>query len=115
MIRATAAAVSLLKSIRADHGEVIFHQSGGCCDGSSPMCFPDGEFRLGANDVLIGQIDGTRFYMSAHQLEKWGPRSLLLDAVPGRGGMFSLDNGREARFLLRADRDKPSDGASSAD
>ena len=103
MIRATEAAIALLRAIRADHGEVMFHQSGGCCDGSSPMCYPKGEFRLGASDVKVGEIDGARFYMSGPQFEKWKQSGLLLDAVPGRGGMFSLDNGREQRFLLRAD------------
>ena len=83
----------------------MFHQSGGCCDGSSPMCYPEGEFRLGASDVQIGEVDGSGFFMSGAQFEKWQHSSLLLDAVPGRGGMFSLDNGREERFLLRADDD----------
>lgn len=103
MIRATNAAVALLRAIRTDHGEVMFHQSGGCCDGSSPMCYPQGEFRLGANDVKVGEVDGSGFFMSGPQFEKWQHSRLLLDAVPGRGGMFSLDNGREFRFLLRTD------------
>lgn len=106
MIRATDAAIALLRSIRADHGAVMFHQSGGCCDGSSPMCFPEGEFRLGAGDVKVGEIDGSGFFMSGPQFDKWQHSSLLLDAVPGRGGMFSLDNGREERFLLRATDDE---------
>jgi uncharacterized protein (DUF779 family) len=105
MIRATEAAIALLRAIRADHGEVMFHQSGGCCDGSSPMCYPLGEFRLGASDVRIGEIDGASFYMSGPQHEKWGHVPMLLDVVPGRGGMFSLDNGREERFLIRIDPD----------
>lgn len=67
------------------------------------MCYPLGEFRLGASDVKIGEVDGAGFYMSGPQFEKWQAACLLLDAVPGRGGMFSLDNGREQRFLLRAD------------
>jgi len=105
MIRATEAAIALLHAIKADHGEVMFHQSGGCCDGSSPMCYPQGEFRLGASDVKVGEVDETGFFMSGPQFEKWRNGRLLLDAVPGRGGMFSLDNGREQRFLLRADGD----------
>lgn len=103
MIRATEDAMVLLTEIRAEHGPVMFHQSGGCCDGSSPMCFALGEFRIGASDVKIGDIDGAEFFMSGPQFEKWQQSPLLLDAVPGRGGMFSLDNGRECRFLLRPD------------
>ena len=68
------------------------------------MCYPEGEFRLGSSDVMLGQVDGSSFYISAQQLEKWGQCHLLLDAVAGRGGMLSLDNGRETRFLLRVDR-----------
>lgn len=103
MIRATEAALILLAEIKAEHGPVMFHQSGGCCDGSSPMCFALGEFTIGVGDVKIGDINDAEFYMSGPQFEKWQQSRLLLDAVPGRGGMFSLDNGRERRFLLRSD------------
>ena len=105
MIRATPAAIELLNMIRTDHGAVMFHQSGGCCDGSSPMCYAEGEFRLGQSDVKIGEIEGAPFFMSAVQFEAWKNVPILLDAVPGRGGMFSLDNGREIRFLIRPDPD----------
>ncbi len=100
-VSATPAALALLAEIVADHGAVMFHQSGGCCDGSSPMCYPQGEFRLGAHDVLLGEIGGMPFYISGRQYEVWQHTDLLIDVVPGRGGMFSLDNGRERRFLTR--------------
>ena len=98
---ATPAALALLDAIRADHGPVLFHQSGGCCDGSSPMCYPIGEFRIGDGDVLLGEISGAPFYIGRAQGELWAHTQLILDVVDGRGGMFSLDNGRERRFLTR--------------
>jgi uncharacterized protein (DUF779 family) len=101
-ITATEEARALLSEIIADHGPVLFHQSGGCCDGSSPMCYRRDEFLIGDNDVLVGMIDDTPFYMSAAQFEAWKHTDLILDVVPGRGGMFSLDNGRERRFLIRS-------------
>lgn len=101
-VAATEAALDLLGEIRAMHGEVMFHQSGGCCDGSSPMCYPKGEFPLGSTDVKLGEIDGTEFYISGPQYEAWKHTQLILDVVPGRGGMFSLDNGTERRFLVRS-------------
>ena len=101
-VLATDAARTLLAEIVADHGPVLFHQSGGCCDGSSPMCYPAGEFRIGASDVRLGEIDGAPVYISGPQFEAWKHTQLILDVVPGRGGMFSLDNGREKRFLARA-------------
>ena len=101
-VTATPAALSLLAEIVADHGPVLFHQSGGCCDGSSPMCYPQGDFRVGARDVLLGQIGDAPFYISASQYETWKHTDLIIDVVPGRGGMFSLDNGREKRFLTRS-------------
>jgi uncharacterized protein (DUF779 family) len=102
MVAATPAALKLLAEIVADHGPVLFHQSGGCCDGSSPMCYPQGEFIVGDHDVLMGTIGGAPFYISAQQFEKWQHTELIIDVVPGRGGMFSLDNGRELRFLTRS-------------
>jgi uncharacterized protein (DUF779 family) len=99
---ATEAARGLLAEIVADHGAVLFHQSGGCCDGSSPMCYPQGEFAIGDHDVLLGQIDGTPVYIGGRQYALWRHTQLILDVVPGRGGMFSLDNGRERRFLTRS-------------
>jgi uncharacterized protein (DUF779 family) len=101
-VSATPAALALLAEIVADHGPVLFHQSGGCCDGSSPMCYPQGEFMIGDGDVLLGEIAGTPVYIGGKQFELWRHTQLVLDVVPGRGGMFSLDNGRERRFLTRS-------------
>ena len=101
-VRATPAALALLAEIQEDHGPVLFHQSGGCCDGSSPMCYPQGDFAIGERDVLLGEIGGAPFYIGAAQYEAWKHTDLLIDVVPGRGGMFSLDNGREKRFLVRS-------------
>ena len=98
---ATPAARELIAEIRAEHGSILFHQSGGCCDGSSPMCYPAGEFRIGENDTLLGEVDGVPVYIGKAQGEAWAHTQLILDVVPGRGGMFSLDNGREKRFLTR--------------
>ncbi|MEM1287465.1 MAG: DUF779 domain-containing protein [Pseudomonadota bacterium] len=99
---ATDAARAFIDEIKADHGEIMFHQSGGCCDGSSPMCYPKGEFPLGSSDVKLGDINGTEVWISGPQFEAWKHTQLILDVVPGRGGMFSLDNGREKRFLTRS-------------
>ena len=101
-VSATPEAIAFLAEIIADHGPVLFHQSGGCCDGSSPMCYPQGEFLIGDDDVLLGEIAGMPVYIGGRQFELWRHTQLLLDVVPGRGGMFSLDNGREQRFLTRS-------------
>lgn len=101
-VLATPAALGLIDAVRADHGPVLFHQSGGCCDGSSPMCYPQGEFLIGDSDVLMGEIGGAPFYMSRAQYEYWKHTQLIIDVVPGRGGMFSLENGRDLRFLTRS-------------
>jgi uncharacterized protein len=101
-VSATPAALALLKVIIADHGPVLFHQSGGCCDGSSPMCYPQGEFTVADRDVLLGYVGCAPFYISSSQYEVWKHTDLIIDIVPGRGGMFSLDNGREVRFLTRS-------------
>jgi uncharacterized protein (DUF779 family) len=101
-VSATPEARSFLAEIIADHGPVLFHQSGGCCDGSSPMCYPQSDFIVGDNDVMLGEIDETPVYISGSQYEVWKHTDLVIDVVPGRGGMFSLDNGRERRFLTRS-------------
>jgi uncharacterized protein (DUF779 family) len=99
----TPAAVELMAMLSAKHGELMFHQSGGCCDGSSPMCYPRGEFLVGDQDVLLATIaGGVPFYMSRSQFEYWKHTQLILDVVPGRGGMFSLENGEGVRFLIRS-------------
>jgi uncharacterized protein (DUF779 family) len=98
----TPAAVELMATLEAKHGELMFHQSGGCCDGSSPMCYPRGELLVGDQDVLLATIVGIPFYMSRSQFEYWKHTQLILDVVPGRGGMFSLENGEGVRFLIRS-------------
>ncbi|MQW85656.1 DUF779 domain-containing protein [Sinorhizobium saheli] len=101
-VLATDAAIELIREIRRDHPDILFHQSGGCCDGSSPMCYPADDYIVGDNDVKLGEIDGVPVYISASQYEAWKHTQLIIDVVPGRGGMFSLDNGREKRFLTRS-------------
>ena len=100
---ATPAAVALIERLREKHGPVMFHQSGGCCDGSSPMCYPVGEFYLGEADVKLGDIADAPFYMSAAQFDYWQHTKLVIDVVPGRGGMFSLENSEGVRFLTRSE------------
>jgi uncharacterized protein (DUF779 family) len=99
---ATAAALELIAVLRARHGPLLFFQSGGCCDGSAPMCYPAGEFALGDADVRLGELDGVPFYMGRDQFEYWAHTQLIIDVVDGNGGMFSLDNGTGRRFLLRS-------------
>ncbi|MCC4634462.1 DUF779 domain-containing protein [Xanthomonas dyei] len=101
-VMATLPALQLIDTLRARHGDLLFHQSGGCCDGSSPMCFAVGEFIVGDRDVLLGEIGGASFYISAPQFEYWKHTQLIIDVVPGRGGMFSLENGEGVRFLVRS-------------
>ena len=101
-VLATDAAVQLIRKLRVQYGELMFHQSGGCCDGSSPMCFPLGDFLVGDSDVLLGEVDGVPFYMSKSQFEHWKLTQLILDVVPGRGGMFSLEGSEGVRFLIRS-------------
>ncbi|MBL8588385.1 MAG: DUF779 domain-containing protein [Methylobacteriaceae bacterium] len=101
-VTATPAALALLAEIVAEHGPVLFHQSGGCCDGSSPMCYPQGDFQIGERDVLLGEIGRAPFYISASQYDVWKHTDLVIDVVTGMGGMFSLDNGRGRRFLTRS-------------
>jgi uncharacterized protein (DUF779 family) len=99
---ATPSALELLARIVEEHGPVLFHQSGGCCDGSSPMCYPQDDFIVGDNDVRLGTIGDAPFYISESQFSYWKHTQLIIDVVPGRGGMFSLDNGRDVRFLTRS-------------
>ena len=101
-VTATQAALDFIREIQADHPDILFHQSGGCCDGSSPMCFPVAEYRVGENDVKLGEIGGVPVYISGSQFAVWKHTQLIIDVVAGRGGMFSLDNGRERRFLTRS-------------
>ena len=101
-VTATPAALALIETLRTEHGPVLFHQSGGCCDGSSPMCYPAGEFAVGDADVKLGEIGGAPFYIGRQQFEYWRHTQLIIDVVPGRGGMFSLENGEGVRFLIRS-------------
>ena len=99
---ATSAALDLIAKLQALHGDLMFHQSGGCCDGSAPMCFPAGEFKVGAADVLLGHIADCPFYMSAAQFEDWQHTHLTLDVTPGRGASFSLEIPEGVRFIIRS-------------
>lgn len=101
-VSATPAALDLIRELQAEYGPIMFHQSGGCCDGSSPMCYPQSEFIVGDTDVKLGDIGGAPVYISGPQYEVWKHTELIIDVIPGRGGMFSLDNGREVRFLTRS-------------
>lgn len=100
----TAAAAELLSRLVEQHGPVMFHQSGGCCDGSSPMCYPDGDFIVGDRDVLLGVLDvgdGVPVWISGPQFDAWKHTQLVIDVVPGRGGGFSLEAPEGMRFLSR--------------
>ncbi|MCR6701242.1 MAG: DUF779 domain-containing protein [Dokdonella sp.] len=101
-VTATPATLTLIDRLRERHGPLLFHQSGGCCDGSSPMCYPQGEFLIGDADVELGDIGGAPFYISRPQFEYWKHTQLIIDVVEGRGGMFSLENGEGLRFLVRS-------------
>lgn len=103
-VDATEAALDLLSAIKKVHGnDLLFHQSGGCCDGSAPMCFAASEYMIGSQDVLVGTIGEIPFYMNGQQYERWQHTNLIIDAIPGIGGMFSLDNGTGRRFLTRSE------------
>ena len=101
-VSATPAALDLIAEIVDDHGPVMFHQSGGCCDGSSPMCYAQGDFLIGDYDVKMGEIGGAPFYISGSQYEAWKHTDIVIDVVPGRGGMFSLEGPEGLRFLTRS-------------
>ncbi|MFO1507215.1 MAG: DUF779 domain-containing protein [Lysobacterales bacterium] len=101
-VTATPTAVALIERLHAKHGPLLFHQSGGCCDGSAPMCYSKDEFIVGDRDVQLGEIGGAPFYISGPQFEYWKHTQLIIDVVPGRGGMFSLENGEGVRFLTRS-------------
>lgn len=101
-VTATQAALDLIARLRGDHGALLFHQSGGCCDGSAPMCYPKDDFLVGDNDVKLGEIGGAAFYIGQAQFDYWKHTQLIIDVVPGQGGMFSLDNGTGRRFLTRS-------------
>ncbi|GAA0477906.1 DUF779 domain-containing protein [Streptomyces olivaceiscleroticus] len=102
-VELTPAAEDLVARLTETHGPVMFHQSGGCCDGSAPMCYPRGEFRVGGADVLLGHVAGDApFWMSADQFTYWQHTHLTVDVVPGRGSGFSLEAPEGVRFLIRS-------------
>ena len=101
-VEITDKAVEIVERLKTLHGALMFHQSGGCCDGSAPMCYPVGDFRVGPQDVLLGEIAGCKFYIGAAQFEYWEHTQLIIDVVPGRGGGFSLEAPEGVRFLTRS-------------
>ncbi|OHC65635.1 MAG: UDP-glucose 4-epimerase [Rhodocyclales bacterium GWA2_65_20] len=98
----TPAAAAMVSKLTERHGPLLFHQSGGCCDGSAPMCYPLGEFHLGSQDVYLGEIASAPFYMSAFQYEYWQHTHLTIDLVPGRGSSFSVEAPEGVRFITRS-------------
>lgn len=101
-VTATDAALDLIAKLTVKHGPLMFHQSGGCCDGSAPMCFAKGDFIVGDYDRRLGEIGGAPFYISGPQFEYWQHTHLIIDVVPGRGGMFSVEGPEGVRFLTRS-------------
>jgi hypothetical protein len=98
----TDEAKKVIAELRQKHGELMFHQSGGCCDGSSPMCYQKGDFLVGAADVWLGEIDGCDFYMAKDQFEFWQHTELTIDVSPGRGASFSLEIPLGLRFVTKS-------------
>lgn len=98
----TPAAEALLRKLQGVHGPLLFHQSGGCCDGSAPMCYPRREFRVGQQDVYLGSVVDTPFYISGPQFQYWQHTHLTVDVVPGRGSGFSVEAPEGVRFLIRS-------------
>ena len=101
-VTATDAALEMIALLRQRHGPLMFFQSGGCCDGSAPLCFPAGDFNISETDVYLGNLNGAPFYMGLEQFKYWEHTQLIIDVVDGNGGMFSLDNGTGRRFLTRS-------------
>jgi hypothetical protein len=101
-ILVTEAAKEVIRTLREAHGELMFHQSGGCCDGSSPMCFQKEELMINENDVWLGSIEGCDFYMSKDQFDYWKHTQLTVDVVPGRGASFSLEIPLGVRFVIKS-------------
>src|ERR1700754_4354359 len=101
-VEITEKASEVVERLKGQHGGLMFHQSGGCCDGSAPMCYPVGDFRVGAQDILLGEVAGCRFYIGAAQFEYWQHTQLIIDVVPGRGAGFSAEAPEGVRFLTRS-------------
>lgn len=98
----TKEASNVILQLKEKFGELMFHQSGGCCDGSQPMCFEKGDFILGSSDICLGEIDGCEFWMSKDQFEYWQYTHLTIDITPGRGSSFSLEIPMGLRFITRS-------------
>ncbi|MEZ0233154.1 MAG: DUF779 domain-containing protein [Methylophilaceae bacterium] len=101
-ITSTPAADALLDELKAEHGNLMFHQSGGCCEGSAPMCLQEGEFMIGSSDVKLGDVHGVPFYMAKFQFQYWEHTHLTLDVIAGHGGMFSLEQATGKHFIIRS-------------
>ncbi|WP_347862076.1 DUF779 domain-containing protein [Salimicrobium sp. PL1-032A] len=101
-VTATDETLELIGILKEKHGNLMFHQSGGCCDGSSPMCYPEGDLLVGAQDIKLGEIADVPFYIHKKQFEYWKHTQLIIDVVEGRGGMFSLEGAEGKRFLTRS-------------
>jgi len=99
---ATPSAIAEIGRLRAEHGPLVFFQSGGCCDGSSPMCFPEGELRIGSNDLHLGEVEGCPFYIDREQYDRWRRPELVLDVGPGAGSGMSLEGLHDLHFRLAA-------------
>lgn len=101
-IDVSAEALELIRALKAEFGDLVFHQSGDCCDGSSPMCFQKDDFKIGYSDVGLGVIDGCEFWMSKDQFEYWKHTHITLDVVKGRGSSFSIEIPTGWRFMIRS-------------
>ncbi len=101
-VKITDSAIAVIDTLKKEHGELMFHQSGGCCDGSSPMCFEKGELMINENDIWLGKIHGCDFYMSADQFEYWKHTQLTVAIVQGRGASFSLEIPLGVRFVIKS-------------
>ncbi len=101
-VTATDEARRWLKILKEKHGDLLMHQSGGCCDGSAPMCYPANEFKVGGQDVFLGEIDSVKVYIGKAQYKHWAHTQLIIDVVPGRGAGFSLESPEGIRFLTRS-------------
>jgi hypothetical protein len=100
-ISITEEAKTIIDRLKEKHGELMFHQSGGCCDGSAPMCFAVGDFIIGSRDLMLGEIHGCKFYMAADQFEYYKNMHLTIDIVQGRGSSFSLEIPLGIRFIAK--------------
>lgn len=101
-VSVTSEAANLIKELQKEHGDIFFHQSGGCCDGSTPYCYAEGDFVIGVNDVLLGTVEGAPFYMHKAQFDYWKHTQLILDAKNGSGSEFSLEHGSGKSFFVKS-------------